>query len=83
MKLVIELPPEKYAVLEERDGVVDISGAVTSIEVRQQEGLLSLERPVLSFERLGAGVAHERGLTDSPAIRVWLRGKEDSHAVED
>lgn len=83
MKLSAELDADDYALVEKGEAL-DLTGEVTVIEIRQQEGLLSHEREVRHVERLGVHVAHRYGVGgDSPVIRVWMRAKEDSDGDED
>lgn len=79
----MELPPEEYEGALAR-GNLQYAGAVTEVEVRQQDGLLAETWQVIYLERLSQEVAHSTGLpTEDPVIRVWLRPRRNDGSISD
>lgn len=71
MKLIAELDVVEYERTQRSDRSVLVD-ALTEIEVRQADGLLSFTRRIVGLEALSGEVSHTLGLPRGPAIRVFV-----------
>jgi hypothetical protein len=76
VKLVIELPAEDFAAAD-HGKAINLRGPITSVEVKQTDGLLSFEREAAYVVALGRHVATQQGIAEGgPAIQIWLKASE-------
>lgn len=77
VKITVELAESEYLRLERAvagGGTAPLAGRITAVEVRQGDGLLSMQLRPGAVDALHGVVAdNEAGEGTRPAIRVWVR----------
>jgi hypothetical protein len=75
MRLVVEVPPEIYEAIESGE-MLELDDRIEAVEVRQEGGLLLLERSVAGVIPMNC-FTYNGTASVGPPIRVFIGPKED------